>query len=48
MLSQKTRDEGLPESDRLAAAYGFIDPKYTIDQGRLPYARLYIYAKFDQ
>ena len=36
MLSQKTRDERLPESDRLAAAYGFIDPKYTTDQGGLP------------
>ena len=23
------------ESDQLATAYGFIDPKYAIDQGRL-------------
>ena len=24
------------ESDRLVTSYGFVDPKYTIDQGRLP------------
>lgn len=36
------------ESNQLAEAYGFIDPKYTIDQGRFPYARLYICTKSDQ
>ena len=47
LLKSGIRDERLIWSISIAA-YGFVDPKYTINQRRLPDACLYIYAKFDQ